>query len=126
MKVENANILIADDVAVVRELHKNMLHDFGFRKFIEAHDGLEAIELAKAHIFDMAILDIEMPKYSGLEVLSELRRLDKGVFVIIVSAEGTTENVKAALDIGVDGFLVKPYSQRKLEDLVTKFKSKNR
>lgn len=120
---ESVSILIADDVAVVRELHKNMLRDFGFNNFTDARDGADAIELASAHNFEIAILDIDMPKFSGLEVLSKLRSINKDIFVIIVSGAGTADNVKAALKLGVDGFLVKPYSRRKLEDIVSKFHS---
>ena len=121
----NVSILIADDVAVVRELHKNMLRDFGFNNFTDARDGADAIELATAHNFEIAILDIDMPKFSGLEVLDKLRSITKDIFVIIVSGAGTTENVKAAMELGVDGFLVKPYSRRKLEDIVSKYHSRN-
>ena len=121
----DVSVLIADDVAVVRELHKNMLRDFGFSNFTDARDGADAIELATAHNFEIAILDIDMPKFSGLEVLSKIRSINKDIFVIIVSAAGTTENVKAALELGVDGFLVKPYSRRKLEDIVSKYHSRS-
>ena len=121
----NVSILIADDVAVVRELHKNMLRDLGFNNFTDARDGADAIELATAHNFEIAILDIDMPKFSGLEVLDKLRSITKDIFVIIVSGAGTTENVKAAMELGVDGFLVKPYSRRKLEDIVSKYHSRN-
>ena len=117
----SASILIADDIGVVRELHKSMLRNIGFERFIDARNGEEAIELVAAHKFDMALLDIDMPKFSGLEVLRELRESNNDIFVVIVSGAGTVGNVQAALDLGVDGFLVKPYSQHKLNNIVSKF-----
>ena len=120
----NTRILIADDVFVVRELHKTMLREFGFTNFIDAKDGQDAIDLSSAHEFSMALLDIDMPKFSGLDVLKSIRKINHKIFVIIVSGAGTTENVSTALDLGVDGFLVKPYSRRKLEDVVNKFLSR--
>lgn len=121
MDAINASILIADDIGVVRELHKSMLRNIGFERFIDARNGEEAIELVEAHEFSIAILDIDMPKLSGLEVLRKLRSSNKDIFVVIVSGAGTTENVQIALDLGVDGFLVKPYSQRKLNSIMSKF-----
>ena len=121
MSHENVQVLIADDVRVVRELHKSMLREFGFRNFFDADNGEDAIELASSRKIEMAILDIDMPIFTGLEVLSELRKLHREIFIVIVSGEGTTGNVKAALDLGVDGFLVKPYTRRKVEDIVNKF-----
>ena len=125
MNPKNASILIADDVRVVRELHKSMLREFGFRDFFEAENGEDAIKLSASKEIDIAILDIDMPVFSGLDVLSEIRKSHRKIFVVIVSGEGTTSNVKAALDLGVDGFMVKPYTQRKLEDIINKFIAKN-
>jgi len=124
MDPKNVNILIADDISVVRELHKSMLRNLGFEKFTDAKNGEDAIELVAAQKFELAILDIDMPKLSGLEVLNELRRLNKEIFVVIVSGSGTVANVKSALDLGVDGFMVKPYTRTKLEEIIAKFFSR--
>lgn len=125
MNPKKVSILIADDVGVVRDLHKTMLRNFGFECFVDAGNGEEAIRLAAIQQFDVAMLDIDMPKLNGLEVLRELRRTNKDIFVIIVSGAGTTDNVRAALELGVDGFLVKPYSRRKLSDILTKFHARH-
>ena len=121
MEQSNVSVLIADDVRVMRELHKSMLRKFGFKNFYDADNGEDAIEMTAAYKIELAILDIEMPVFSGLEVLDQLRKLHRDIFVVIVSGEGTTDNVKAALDLGVDGFLVKPYTPSKIEDIVNKF-----
>ena len=67
--------------------------------------------------------DIEMPDGNGLEVLKHIKDNNIPTFTVMVSAHGTFENVKIAMDAGADGFVVKPYSEKKIEQVIKKYKN---
>lgn len=109
-------ILVCDDEASLRELVRAILAD-GFR-FAEAEDGDEALELARSIQPDLMIIDIMLPRRSGLEVVSELRRDTtlRSTPVVVVTAWSHAE--ASARNAGADGFLEKPFDPEELQRLV--------
>jgi len=75
-----------------------------------AADGEAALEHIQAHRFDLVLLDLMLPKLSGLEVLRSLRELDTSTRVIAVTARSSVEDRVEGLDLGADDYLVKPFS----------------
>jgi two-component system chemotaxis response regulator CheY len=118
MKPEEAAVLIADDVPQMRRLLASYLADLGFREIDMAATGEEVVEAFRCRPYDLAFLDIEMPGLRGLEALPEVMALAPGVGVVMISTQGTVDNVKAAVELGARGFLVKPYSKQKLEEAI--------
>ncbi|MCC7367435.1 MAG: response regulator [Chloroflexi bacterium] len=114
-----ASILIADDEPHVRALLRMILSPT-FR-VIEAGDGAAALKLATEHRPAVAILDVRMPHLSGHEVCRMLRAADatRDIPVIMITANGTQEDRRAAIAIGADHFLAKPFSPAVLLRLVT-------
>jgi two-component system, OmpR family, response regulator MtrA len=107
-------ILVCDDDEPLRELMKVTL-GAGYR-FVEAVDGEAALaELARTRP-DLALLDVMLPGYSGLDVLKAMRSDERlrDVPVIVVSAWQTPEDREAVIAAGADAFLAKPFE---LEDL---------
>jgi DNA-binding response OmpR family regulator len=110
-------ILICEDDQNLRQLIRVVL---GRRyRFVEAHDGPEALELALRLRPDLIILDLMLPGASGLEVLTELREQlpDTETRVIVMSAWGHAD--QAALSAGADRFVPKPFEPDELTALVS-------
>ena len=109
-------VLVADDEPHIRRILATFLDGAGF-EVDEATDGAEAIARLEgtAH-YDLALLDIMMPEYTGLEVLAFARRLTQreGLPIVILTAKGQDADREAAFKIGADDFLTKPFSPKKL------------
>ncbi len=104
-------ILIVEDRATSRELLRSALTPQGY-EVIEAADGGDGLAKAKNHLPDLILLDLQMPKLGGFEVLQELRRdqrfLETPIVAITASAmQGDREKALAA---GFNGYLTKPVS----------------
>jgi two-component system chemotaxis response regulator CheY len=110
--------LIADDVPQMRRLLASYLSDMGYHAIDMVGSGDEVISAFQLKPYDLAFIDIEMPTLGGLEALPEVIALAPTTKVIMISTQGTLNNVKAAVEMGAKGFLVKPYSKQKLEDAV--------
>lgn len=111
-------ILICEDDPHLRQLIRVVIGE-GFR-FVEAHDGDEALKLALALRPELIILDLMLPKRSGSEVLTELRHEvpSDETHVIVVSAWPDAD--EAAFKAGADGFLPKPFEPEELAAIVNK------
>ncbi|MBE1878432.1 response regulator [Myceligenerans pegani] len=101
-------VLLADDEAMIRAGVRAILAaDAGLEVIAEADDGRRAVELARVHRPDVALLDIRMPVLDGLAAARELRLVVPHVRVLMLTTFGEDEYVSAALDAGVAGFLLK-------------------
>ena len=109
-------ILICEDDQNLRQLIRAVIGDEYL--FLEADDGAEAVELARAHRPDLIILDLMLPRLSGLEVLDRLRHeLPAGeTNIIVMSAWTHAEN--AALSAGANRFVPKPFESDELVAIV--------
>ena len=116
-------VLIADDVEEMRELLKATIEPLGCSVDAEAEDGMEALRLIVTIQPDIVFLDINMPVKSGLDVLAEMKTMDLKVFPVIVSGHSTVSNVQEAIQLGARGFVVKPYSTEKIQQILEKFES---
>ncbi len=119
-------VLIADDEPVMRQLLTSILRTEGYVDVRQASDGQQALDVLTAPDCDIGIafLDISMPAFSGLEVMSIARAALPDCFFVIVSAHSALDNVLAALSDGARGFVVKPYTGQKIHDIVQKFQNR--
>ncbi|MFH1414373.1 MAG: response regulator [Candidatus Omnitrophota bacterium] len=101
-------ILLVDDEAGLLQAMKIRLAVWGY-DVITASSGKEAINIAKKNkdFFDAIILDIMMPGIDGLETLNRIRRFDKEVPVLILTAYPSGEKIKEAESLGISGFIPK-------------------
>lgn len=102
-------ILFADDSPANRELVREFLEAAGYT-VIEAGNGQEALEQVRADRPDLLLLDIQMPKHDGFQVLAELRRDPQfaSLPVIALTAFAMRGDRERALEAGFDGYLTKP------------------
>lgn len=101
-------ILIVEDEDMIREGISDYLTDCGYET-IQAADGLEALEHFSNHQVALVLLDIQMPKLNGLEVLSEIRKSSQ-VPVLMLTAFQDEEYKMSAFAALADGYLEKPFS----------------
>ena len=111
-------VLVADDHAVVREGIRTVLESGNFSVVAEARDGEEALELIAEHDPDVAILDITMPKLSGIDVLERLRERPSRTNVLILSMHDHPEYVLGAVRAGADGYLLKSAGPSEVREAV--------
>ncbi len=116
-------VLIADDESRIRSLLRTVLSGEGY-DILEAADGDEALELARRHKPEVMLLDVMMPKRSGLEVCRLLKRdvETAGVAIFLLTARAQESNQLEGRAAGCDGYFVKPFSpvalMRKVEEIL--------
>lgn len=111
-------ILIEDETSVVSFIKKG-LQENGYEISV-AFDGRTGVQLVQANDFDLVILDIMLPEMNGLDVCKEIRKTNKHVPILFLTALGTSENIVLGLESGGDDYLVKPF---KFIELVARVKS---
>jgi len=100
-------VLLADDHGIVRRGLRSLLEEAGLSVIAEAADGLEAVRLTEEHRPDLLIVDIGMPKLSGIEVAARAQKLDRPPAVIILSMHADESYVIRALAAGARAYLLK-------------------
>ncbi len=105
-------LIVEDDDAIATGLALNL--KLAGRTTAIARDGDEAQRLALTEEFELILLDINLPKKNGLEVLSALRAADNLVPVIVLSARGGEFDKVAALRLGADDYVTKPFALAEL------------
>jgi DNA-binding NarL/FixJ family response regulator len=107
-------VLVADDHPAVLEAVASYLHEHGVEVVGRAHDGIEALELIERRLPQVAVVDVRMPKLSGIELAKRLRG-KSNTQLLLFSGYGDRAILMEALDAGVRGFVLK---EAPLEDLV--------
>ena len=95
-----------------------MLSELGLPVAYEASNAADAMQAVMSYQPDLLFLDIEMPDKNGIEVLKHIKQAHAGCFVIMVSGHSTFENLRDAMDHGAASFIVKPYTRKKLEQVI--------
>ncbi|HAH06947.1 MAG TPA: two-component system response regulator [Elusimicrobia bacterium] len=118
-KDERPTILIAEDDMVLRSVVGSILEAEGYR-ILEAANGQEAVEMARAEPPAIIILDIQMPLMNGIQATAALRADPKtaAIPILICSAHGTFDNVEQCLALGAKDFIIKPFDTARLRDKV--------
>jgi two-component system alkaline phosphatase synthesis response regulator PhoP len=117
-----SHILVADDEPHIGRIIKMKLEQGPFRVSL-AYDGQEALDMVNnGEPIDLALLDLMMPKLSGLDVLKRIREQErfKSLPCIILTAGGEAKHERDALELGATQFLTKPFSPKKLYALVAR------
>jgi DNA-binding response OmpR family regulator len=110
---DSMNILVIEDTQRVAELIKRGLEEHGFNVTI-AFDGEMGRRLARDARFELAVIDIVLPKVNGLDLCREIRRERPSLPIIMLTALGTTDDKVEGFDAGADDYLVKPFEMREL------------
>ncbi len=112
-------VMIADDHVLMREGLKQLLEFDGSIKVIaEAANGVECIESLKTIKPEVLLLDINMPNKNGIEVLKEIRESDIDIKVLMLTVHNEVEYLLKAIDIGVDGYILKDSESAELKKAI--------
>lgn len=112
-------ILSVDDSRVVRMIVARALKPYDCQIF-EAANGAEALEVARRERPALVILDVTMPVMTGLEMLSKLRQEPElqATPVLMLTAESSQENIAKADELGISGYVAKPFKEEQLLEKV--------
>lgn len=114
------DILIADDLAFIKLVLRDLVEKEGFRVVGEASDGEEAVELFQEKRPDIVLMDITMPKMDGLTALKKILSADPEAKVIMCSALGQQKLIVQALQMGAKDFIVKPFKPERVIGAIKK------
>lgn len=119
---KNIKILIVDDFSTMRRIIRTLLRELGFTAVSEAGDGITALPLLKDGEFDLLITDWNMPGMNGYDLIKAIRSNANtaSLPVLMITAEAKRENIIEAAQLGVDGYIVKPFTAETLKDKIDK------
>lgn len=117
MTQPHAHILVVDDERNIRKNLTMMLEAAGYEVDM-AGDGEEALAKSRELRYDIALVDLQMPKMGGLELLRYLRSLNPETAVVILTAYGSVTNAVEAMKLGASDFLEKPFDPKVMQLLV--------
>jgi len=109
-EVNKGRLLIIEDEAVFRMVYQDAFTNYGYET-LTAEDGESGWQMAKTEKPDLVLLDLNLPKLHGLEVLKNIRHDDeiKAIPVIIMTVLGQREDIRKGLDLGANDYLVKGF-----------------
>lgn len=119
---KDIKILVVDDFSTMRRIIKNLLRDLGLTNVQEADDGQTALPILKQGNIEFLITDWNMPGMTGIDLLKEVRA-DPNLShlpVLMVTAEAKREQIIAAAQAGVNGYVVKPFTAAVLKEKIDK------
>jgi two-component system chemotaxis response regulator CheY len=121
--MENIKVLVIDDSTTMRRIVKNVVSQIGINKenILEGEDGVQGMEeFNKAFNsdkpIDVVLCDINMPNMNGFEVVENIRKIDKKVFISMITTEGGKTEVIRALKLGSNQYIVKPFNAETLKE----------
>jgi len=115
-------VLVVDDEAAIARMLKDALGLFQHDHVYEvdtAADGIDALAAMKRQPYDLILLDMLMPRMSGLELLEEMRRLNMQTPVLMLTGNDDTRTAADALSSGIFAYIPKPFDLQHLEHLVS-------
>ena len=113
-------VLVVDDDDVLRLSLKSNLESEGRYSVTEAKDGIEAIELYKSAGADLVLMDVDMPRLSGLDALKQIKERNPGSIVVVLTAYASIENAVRAVKEGAYDFVAKPVDTSRLIEMMDK------
>jgi two-component system chemotaxis response regulator CheY len=119
---KDIRILVVDDFSTMRRIIKNLLRDLGFTNVEEADDGKTALPILKQGRIEFLITDWNMPGMTGIDLLKEVRADPElsHIPVLMVTAEAKREQIIAAAQAGVNGYVIKPFTAVVLKEKIEK------
>lgn len=112
-------VILADDHSMIREGLKQLLEIDGNIQVVgEAADGIECLNLLKKVKADVLLLDINMPKMNGLQVLEKINKGQTNIKVLMLTVHNEVDYLIKAIDIGIDGYLLKDSGSAELKKAI--------
>jgi two-component system, chemotaxis family, chemotaxis protein CheY len=112
--------LVVDDSPTMRRIVINALKTFGYDEFLEASDGIEAMEVLHGNPIDFVVTDWNMPNMSGLELTQNIRSSPNfaNIPILMVTTRGLKQDIVDALKARVNNYVVKPFTPQVLKEKI--------
>ncbi len=116
------DVLVVGDAPTMRRIVRGLLRELGLKNVREAEDGKIALQALKNKKTDLIVCDWNMPVMTGIELLREIRDdiSLKEVPMLMITAEAKKENIVAAVEAGVNNYIVKPFNAQTLNEKLGK------
>ena len=111
-------LYIEDDEVVLKNISK-LLQNY-FAKIYTAFDGEEGYRKFMAHKVDLLVVDIELPKLNGINLIKKIRKFNSTIPIVVISAYTKTDYLLESVELKLDKYIVKPFTSRKLHELLGK------
>ncbi|HEX2927639.1 MAG TPA: response regulator [Ruminiclostridium sp.] len=115
-------LLVVEDEEMIRNkiLHNINWKEHGFDEIFEATNGIEGLEIVKNNNIDIVITDIQMPEMNGMELIREIKSLNRGIKCVIITAYAEFEYAKESVKLNVNEYILKPFKSKDLFEIVKK------
>jgi len=115
--LKDKSVLYVEDELDVLKNISTLLSSF-FQNFYTAADGLAALELFDRKHIDLLLVDIELPKMNGIELIKQIREVNQEVMIVIISAYTKTDYLLESVELGLSKYIVKPLTSKKIHLLL--------
>ncbi|RMH64993.1 MAG: response regulator [Calditrichaeota bacterium] len=115
--MDDKKVIFVEDSPTMRRIIMNSLNKIGISQVVEAENGVDALEKIGDQDFDMVITDWNMPEMNGEELVKELRGSSKykDTPILMITTRGMQDDVMTAIKMGVNGYIVKPFTPEVLK-----------
>lgn len=119
--MQNLKVMVVEDEPTMRELLRDMLYQAGATRVTEAETAHGAREVFAADSYQIIMLDLGLPDGDGHELMAEFKSANPAQHIVLVTADDSIESIQKAISAGANGYVVKPYSQEKIHDVVNNY-----
>ncbi|BES69183.1 chemotaxis response regulator CheY [Marinobacter nanhaiticus D15-8W] len=119
--MENLRVLVVEDEPTMRELLKDMLHQAGATMVVECEDAASAQERFRQEDFHIVMLDLGLPDMDGHDLMKAFKQVNDKQHIVLVTADDSIDSIQRAISAGANGYVVKPYSKEKIQDVVNNY-----
>lgn len=116
----NLKILVAEDDMINTFIIQKYLASLGYNYLDAAEDGEIALEKLKSKSFDLLLTDLHMPNMNGFELASNVKKIQTDLKIIAITADAYEETRQKCIDLGMSGFMSKPFTKQQLQDVIKK------
>jgi two-component system chemotaxis response regulator CheY len=111
-------IVVVDDAAIIRLMLKKILESDEYEVVGEAGNGAEAVQKYEELKPDLVTMDITMPDMDGIQAVKEIKKMDPNAKIVMCSAMGQKMMVLEAIEAGAASFIVKPFDEQKVKEVL--------
>jgi two-component system chemotaxis response regulator CheY len=115
------NVLVVEDEPTMRQMLSEMLYAVGVTRVVETGDAESGLEVFQQDSFQIVMLDLGLPDRDGHEVMKDIKAQNRQQHVVLVTADDSIDSIQRAITAGANGYVVKPYSREKIQDVVNNY-----
>lgn len=119
--MEMLRVLVVEDEPIMRELLKDMLYQTGATLVVACEDAAGAKAHFEAESFHIIMLDLGLPDMDGHVLMQAFKASNESQHIVLVTADDSIDSIQRAISAGANGYVVKPYSKEKIQDVVNNY-----